>query len=63
MKNRFIEFLKDEEGQTSTEYILLVAIVALVVIKFGGKLKEKLLGMVDNVFSQADGALQGFDGE
>ena len=27
-------FLKDEEGQTSTEYILLVAVVALIVFKF-----------------------------
>jgi pilus assembly protein Flp/PilA len=61
MKNKFIEFLKDEEGQTSTEYILLVAIVALVVIKFGDKLKTKLLGMVDGVFSKADGALNEFD--
>lgn len=61
MKNKFIEFLKDEEGQTSTEYILLVAIVALVVIKFGDKLKSKLLGMVDGVFAKADGALEDFD--
>jgi len=61
MKNKFIEFLKDEEGQTSTEYILLVAIVALVVIKFGDKLKSKLLTMVDGVFEKADGALADFD--
>lgn len=61
MKNKFIEFLKDEDGQTSTEYILLVAIVALVVIKFGDKLKEKLLGMVDGVFNKAETSLEGFD--
>lgn len=62
MKNKVIEFLKDEEGQTSTEYILLVAIVALIVIKFGDKLKEKLNAMVDKVFSRADQSLDGFDG-
>ena len=28
MKNKVLEFLKDESGQTSTEYILLVAVVA-----------------------------------
>jgi pilus assembly protein Flp/PilA len=49
MKN-FIEYLKDEKGQTSTEYILLVAIAAGILIKFGGKLKENLLTLVDNVF-------------
>jgi pilus assembly protein Flp/PilA len=62
MKNKVIEFLKDEEGQTSTEYILLVAIVALIVIKFGDKLKEKLNAMVDKVFTRADESLDGFDG-
>jgi pilus assembly protein Flp/PilA len=62
MKNKVIEFLKDEEGQTSTEYILLVAIVALIVIKFGDKLKEKLNAMVDKVFTRADASLEGFEG-
>lgn len=54
MKNKFLEFIKDEEGQTSTEYILLVAIVAMVVIKFGGVLKERLLGMVGKAFDEAE---------
>lgn len=62
MKNKVIEFLKDEEGQTSTEYILLVAIVALIVIKFGDKLKTKLNDMVEKVFSRADQSLDGFEG-
>ena len=62
MKNKVIEFLKDEEGQTSTEYILLVAIVALIVIKFGDKLKENLNTMVDKVFTRADASLDGFEG-
>ena len=61
MKNKFIEFLKDEDGQTSTEYILLVAIVALVVIKFGKELKTRLLGMVGTVFDTADDALADFE--
>ncbi len=61
MKNRFIEFLKDEEGQTSTEYILLVAIVALIVIKFGGKLRGELEKMVDNVFGKANKSLDSFE--
>lgn len=61
MKGKIVEFLKDESGQTSTEYILLVALVAMIVIKFGGKLKEKLLTMVDTVFGKADGALNSFE--
>ena len=44
MKNKFMAYLKDESGQTSTEYILLVAVAAAIVIKFKDKIDEKLLG-------------------
>lgn len=44
MKSKLIAYLKDEKGQTSTEYILLVAVVATIVIKFKGAITEKLFG-------------------
>lgn len=44
MKDKFLAYLKDESGQTSTEYILLVAVAAAIVIKFKDKIDEKLLG-------------------
>lgn len=50
MKKKFLEFLRDESGQTSTEYILLVVIVAVLVMKVGGQLKTRLSGLVDAVF-------------
>ena len=57
MKN-FIAYLKDESGQTSTEYILLVAVVAAVVFKFKGVIMEKLVegdsSLVSKVFNKAD---------
>ena len=37
-------YLKDETGQTSTEYILLVAVVAAIVIKFKSAITAKLFG-------------------
>jgi pilus assembly protein Flp/PilA len=64
MKNKIVEFLKDESGQTSTEYILLVAVVAFIIFKFKGVLEEKLIGtggsggLVGKVFENADGLLQ-----
>ena len=54
-------YLKDESGQTSTEYILLVAVVAAVVFKFKGVIMEKLVGdngLVGKVFDKADGLLE-----
>lgn len=55
MKNLILAFLKDEEGQTSTEYILLVAVVALIVFKFKEKAVDKLGGLTDNIFDKANG--------
>lgn len=57
MMKDFLNYLKDEDGQTSTEYILLVAVVAVIIFKFKDKLQEKLLGLVDGVFSKSDGLL------
>lgn len=44
MKDKFIAYLKDETGQTSTEYILLVAVVATIVFKFKNAITKKLFG-------------------
>lgn len=45
-----IAFLKDENGQTSTEYILLVAVVALIVMKFKTIAVDKLTSISNGVF-------------
>ncbi len=37
-------YLRDESGQTSTEYILLVAVAAAIVIKFKGAITKQLMG-------------------
>lgn len=44
MKSKFVAYLKDETGQTSTEYILLVAVVATIVFKFKNAITKKLFG-------------------
>jgi pilus assembly protein Flp/PilA len=54
MKEKFINYLKDEDGQTSTEYILLVAVVAAVIFKFRETLESKLTGLVGKVFDKSD---------
>lgn len=50
-----INFLKDESGQTSTEYILLVAVVALIVFKFKDIATTRLEDLTNNIFTGADG--------
>lgn len=49
-----IAFLKDENGQTSTEYILLVAVVALIVVKFKAVAVDRLTQLTGNVFNAGD---------
>jgi len=44
MGTKILAYLKDESGQTSTEYILLVAVVAAIVFKFKGAIQDKLFG-------------------
>jgi pilus assembly protein Flp/PilA len=58
MKQKIVAFLKDENGQTSTEYILLVAVVAIVIYKFKGIMVEKLTGLTEGVFGKAEGLVE-----
>lgn len=51
-------YLKDEDGQTSTEYILLVAVVALIVFKFKGAATGRLEDLTNKVFESAGGIVE-----
>ena len=59
MKNLILAYLMDEEGQTSTEYILLVAVVAMIIFKFKGIAETKLSSLTNKVFDKAEGMLDG----
>lgn len=64
MKNKMMAYLKDESGQTSTEYILLVAVAAAIVIKFKGVITEKLLGdngVLGKVMDKVTGDIESWD--
>ena len=54
MKDLLLRYIRDEEGQTSTEYILLVAVVALIVFKFKDTASKRLGAITDGVFDNAD---------
>jgi pilus assembly protein Flp/PilA len=50
-----LAYFKDESGQTSTEYILLVAVVAMIIFKFKSKMDSGLGSITDKVFTNANG--------
>lgn len=51
--NKLVAYFKDESGQTSTEYILLVAVVAMIVFKFRDIATTKLGEITNGVFGKA----------
>lgn len=57
IKTKFIEILKDESGQGTTEYILiLVAIVAVATI-FKDTIKTKIQGIIEKLSGDIDKAV------
>lgn len=51
---KLMAYFKDESGQTSTEYILLVAVVAMIIFKFKSKMDTGLTNVTDTVFGRAN---------
>ena len=58
MKNRIERFLKEEEGQSTIEYILMLAIVVMIAMKFKGLIMNKMETLVGKVSGQIDEATQ-----
>jgi pilus assembly protein Flp/PilA len=59
--NKLVAYFKDESGQTSTEYILLVAVVAMIVFKFKNIASTKLEGITSGVFGNAEDMVKGMN--
>jgi pilus assembly protein Flp/PilA len=57
LMKKFTSYLKDESGQTSTEYILLLAIVAAVIFKFNQSFSTNMEGIVETMFGKVKGIL------
>lgn len=43
-------FLKDESGQTTTEYILILAVIVTIFMQF----RKKLTGIITKIFGELD---------
>ncbi|NBU21441.1 Flp family type IVb pilin [bacterium] len=56
MKKLILRLWHDEQGQSTTEYILILAIVVMIAMKFRTTFQSKLTGILDNVGNQLDQA-------
>ncbi len=46
----FGKFIREEEGQTTVEYLLIIAVIVVVISVLGKGLKDNIGKTVDNVF-------------
>ncbi len=46
IKKRLDHFLREESGQTTTEYVLILAVILTIIMNF----KKRLLGIVTKLF-------------
>ena len=49
-------FIDDESGQTTTEYILILAVVVMIALKFRNTFKQKLESAVNKLGDNIDKA-------
>jgi len=51
------QFLKDEQGQTTVEYLLIIAVVVVVISALGGVMQERVKQLTGRIFGEIDGAV------
>ena len=58
MSNFFARLLKDEAGQSTTEYILILSVVVMIAMKFKDKFGTMMTSQVEKLGNQIDQGLQ-----
>ena len=56
----FRKLMRDEQGQSATEYILIVSVIVGVVLVVGNVFKGQLKKIIGNVMSQVEQATRRF---
>ena len=51
------QFLREEEGQTTVEYLLIIAVIVVVISVLGKGLKDKLEETINTVFKGVNGKI------
>ena len=54
----FMQFLRDENGQTTTEYLLILAVIVVIISVLGKGMKEQLTKTIKTVFSGINAKIQ-----
>ena len=57
-KQLILNFLKDEEGQSTTEYILMLAVAVMIAMKFKNTILPQVTNMTNQIGTNMGQALQ-----
>jgi Flp pilus assembly pilin Flp len=60
LKHLLKAFIQDERGQTTTEYILIVAVVAMIALKMGETLRDSVLQLFETNIEKARSEIENF---
>lgn len=53
-----LAFFRDESGQSTTEYVLLLVVVVFIIKQVKTQMAGKLKGLLDTAFKQAEDEIQ-----
>ena len=53
------QFLRDEEGQTTVEYLLSIAVIVVVISVLGKQMQQKVGTLVETIFSEVNRSVTG----
>lgn len=58
LKRKVKDFINDETGQSTTEYILMLAVVVTIAVKFKSTIGDVMTSATDKIKAQIEGALE-----
>lgn len=58
VKHAFKRFWGDEQGQSTTEYILILAVVVMIAMRFKTEISKRITGAVNKVGENIDSTLE-----
>lgn len=53
------QFLKEEQGQSTVEYLLIIAVIVVVITTFGSKAQQGMSALTEEVFTQLRSSVKG----
>lgn len=57
-REKFVAFILDEEGQSTTEYILILAVVVMIALKFKNMIGERIEQATEKIGADINEALE-----